>query len=219
VNIKFLVVIIFFSLFISSCYFSGVSDNIQTIASEAESNKSKRKRTRNITGQCKDYRECENVCEEVYNEEGEEENEGKVDACIELRYKTAMQFEEIVEILEEPENRLKNIEGSVFSDFLDISLAPWVEKAKEASSSDAKEFLIWIAKESKISRGIKKAYENFERHFSLYEGVDNLFKEIGGCSRNLLPGRNYEAVAQASNNCDALDMYNEVCETNVACNS
>lgn len=216
-NIKFIAVMVFFSLFISSCYFRGIEDNIH-IASEAESNRSKRSRVRNITGLCKDYRECEDVCEEVYNDEGEEENEGKVDACIKLRYKTAMQFEEIVEILEEPENSLKNIETSVFSDFLDISLAPWVEKAKEASSSEAKELLIWIAKESRISQSIKKAYENFERDFSLYEGVDSLFNEINGCDRDLLPDRNYEAVAQQSNNCDALDIYNEVCSLSVVCN-
>ena len=112
---------------------------------------------------------------------------------------------------------LKNIEKSVFSKFLDISLAPWVEKAKEASSSEAKELLIWIAKEGKISQGIKKAYENFERGFSLYEGVDSLFSEIGGCSRDLSYS-NYQTIAQKSSNCDALDIYNEVCNANVSCN-
>ena len=106
-NIKFLTMMVFFSLFISSCYFRGVSDDIHVSASGAESNGSKKSRVRNITGQCKEYRECEGVCEKVYNDEGDEENEGKVEACIELKYKTAIQFEEIVEFLEEPENRFK----------------------------------------------------------------------------------------------------------------
>ena len=171
-------------LFLSSCLLGGggASDSF-IIAKSAIDTKEKNKRDRNRSndsnrGECGEEDDCEEICEEVYNEDGDRENEGKVERCLELPYKTAINFEDILEVIEEPYyDDLKNIESKHFEEFLDISIAPWVEKTKRLNNEEAENLLRWIASESNISKALESASENYE-DFELYEGVEQLFEEI-----------------------------------------
>ena len=171
-------------LFLSACLFGqgGGSDSLiiaQSEVDEAETKRRERSKRREVNrGDCGEFGDCEEVCEDVYDEDGDRENEGKVKRCLELSYKTAITFEEIVEVIEEPYyDDLQNIEDKNFEAFLDVSLAPWVEKTKRLSNSEAEALLRWIARESAIAGAIQKAYNNYE-DFRLYEGIQRLFEEI-----------------------------------------
>ena len=190
-KIYFWPMMLFSALCMPSCYFGGVADSSHLIvsASETELKDNRGKRDSNKGGDCEEDSGCEDVCEEVYNDEDEEENEGKVETCIKLRYKIAIQFEDILDILEEPyDSNLENIDEKAFTEFLDVSVQPWVTAVKKVGgSNEVKALLSWIAKESGISRAIEEAYKNYEINFDKYEGVIELFEELENsgnpCSR------------------------------------
>ena len=169
-------------LFLSACLFEGggrSSDSLIIGKSETdEAEKNRRERVRNAnSGDCGEYRDCEEVCEEVYDEDGDRENEGKVERCLDLSYKVAITFEEILELIEEPNyDDLKNIEDKNFEKFLNVSLAPWVEKTKRLNNDEAEALLKWIASKSKVADAIDKAEDNKYRDYD--EVVESLFEEI-----------------------------------------
>ena len=215
-------------LFLSGCIFGGgnLDPGLIVAASEREDqsdSRIERRRRENSGAECGEDRSCEDVCVEVYNEDNEDENEGKVETCLEVRYHYAIQFEDILEILEEPyESSLRNIEEDAFFEFLDVSLQPWIETTGSTSSSESEALLIWIARESDISQAIYDAYRNYEQDFNLYEGVQNLFEDIGSgkdndgkvndCDRNIVgDSKSYKDIAEENNNCEAAVIYNEVC--------
>ena len=174
------------SLFLSACLFGqgGGSDNL-IIAKSAIDLGEKKKRDRrgeSVRGGCEDEdneSDCEDICEAVYNEEGNREDEGKVELCMEMSYKTVLSFEDILEIIEEPYySDLRNIEAKHFSAFLEVSVAPWIEKTKRLNNNEAEDLLKWIASESQVASAIDKAYEDTYEDFDLYEGVERLFQEI-----------------------------------------
>ena len=163
-------------LFLPSCFFEGglSHDVIGSVSDEQE-----RRRRDDLGGLCREDEGCEEICEEVYDDSGDEENDGKIEACMDLNYSVAIQFEDIIVFLEEPyESNLKDINHRTFFEFLDISLEPWVRSTREASSSEAEALLIWVAREQRISTAIVDAYQNYEREYDKFEGVANLFKEI-----------------------------------------
>ena len=181
-KIYFWPMMLFSALCMPSCYFGGVADSSHLIvsASETELKDNRGKRDSNKGGDCEEDNGCEDVCEDVYNDEDEEENEGKVETCIKLRYKIAIQFEDIMDILEEPyDSNLENIDEKAFTEFLDVSVQPWVTAIKKVGgSNEVKALLSWIAKESGISRAIEEAYKNYEIDFDKYEGLIELFEEL-----------------------------------------
>ena len=170
-------------LFLSACLFEGTgggsSDSLIIGKSETDDKEDKRReRERNANrGECGEYSDCEEVCEEVYDEDGDRENEGKVERCLELSYKVAITFEDILEVIEEPNyDDLKNIEDKNFEKFLNVSLAPWVEKTKRLNNDEAEALLKWIASKSKVADAIDKAEDNKYRDYD--EVVESLFEEI-----------------------------------------
>ena len=193
-------------LFLSSCTIGsqgGGSDSL-LIAKSAIDTQEKQRRERNSSdernrGDCKDYRECEDVCEEVYNDEDDRENEGKVEKCLDLPYQKAMSFEDLSDILEEPYyDDLTNIEARDFEEFLEVSVAPWVEKTKRLNNSESEALLRWIARDSKVASAIVSAYANLE-DFDLYEGAQRLFEEIAPDLESDYPGT--LAVNRAERRC------------------
>ena len=111
------------SLFLSGCYFKGgggsLGAELVIAASEREDQSDRRdsnsRRRGSSLGECREDTECEAICEDVYDEDGEDENEGKVETCLKVRHRLAIQFESILEILEEPyDSSLRNIEEDAF---------------------------------------------------------------------------------------------------------
>ena len=217
-KIKFLIIMIFISLFLPSCIIGGGGDQIGVHPSETDLNAGKTDTNReSISGRCESYKRCEKVCEEVYDEDEDEENEGKVEACVALRYNVAIHFEHIFEVLDDRDklnhSNLKNIaeeQSNIFREFLNVSVAPWVNKVRRVGSSEAKDLLIWIARYKRISEAIYDSYKkNLEKEFDRYEGVNSLFSEIGGCTNNITQGQTYINIATENNNCDAIKIYNQ----------
>ncbi len=220
-KIKTLVLAVCLSLFMPACYFDpglGQPPSIILPSESGEARDARKKRSgRRPTGRCESAGDCIDICEDVYDEDGEDENEAKVDACVELSYRTVIEFEDISDALRDPsDSNLRNIDERAFADFLDISIAPWV-KATELSDLSttsekekaAKALLIWIARDKKISEAIVAAYTNYESDFYLYQGVNNLFKVIG-CSDNLTGDSNFQEIACKNTNSDAVKIYNAV---------
>ena len=191
-------------LILSSCMVGGGSSDSLIIAKSAIDTTEEKKRDRKESdernrGECGEDRDCEDVCEEVYNDEGDRENEGNVERCLELPYSTAINFEQILEIIEEPYYAdLINIEEKDFEDFLEISVAPWVEKTKRLSNEEAENLLKWIASESKVASAIRRAYDRYE-DFDLYEGLQQLFEEIAPDLGSAYPGST--ALVRANRSC------------------
>ena len=114
---------------------------------------------------------------------------------------------------------------TLFFEFLDVSLAPWVEITKSTSKSESETLLIWIARNLEISEAIVDAYHNYEREFDLYEGVQNLFEDIGSgkdadgkvedCDRTIMgSSKKFKDIFKEIKNCDAMKIYIEVCADN-----
>ena len=177
-GIVFFTTLIFSSLFLSSCLIGGANsgqDSLHILTSELdiETDNFDSRRTQ----LCENSSECIDSCEDVYGDDDEDED--KVEACIKLSYRIAMQFEEILETIENPtDSGLRNINDRAFEELLDISLEPWVDAVRRVSQSEARSLLVWIAREDEISSAIKKAYENYETEFDKYEGVHQLFKKL-----------------------------------------
>ena len=194
------------SLFLSSCVrLSGEGSESLIIAKSAIDTKEKQRRERERSdeinrGDCKDYGECEDVCEDVYNDEGDRENEGNVEECLELPYKRAITFQNILDIIEEPYYAdLTNIEAKDFEAFLEVSVAPWVEKKKRLNNEEAENLLKWIASESKVADAISNAYDSKYEDFDLYEGMQQLFEEVAPDLESDYPGTT--AQDRATRNC------------------
>ena len=177
-------------LFLPACLFGGgggFGNDLIVSTSETESDRTRDRRSVSGNELCRDDNNCEDICEDVYDDASDEENDGKVETCQELRYRIAIQFEDIMEALEEPyESNLRNIDHKAFSEFLDVSLEPWIRSTRSVSNSEAEALLVWVARERKISDAIDEAYQNYEREYDKFEGVANLFEEIAseftGCS-------------------------------------
>ena len=179
-------------LFLSSCIGGrGASDSL-IVARSAIDTKEQDRRDREeseetLRGECGEYRDCEGICEDVYDEDGDRENEGKVEKCLEEQYKTVISFERILEIIEEPYYAdLRLIKAKDFKAFLEISVAPWVEKTKRLSNRESEDLLKWIASESKVASAIKDAYSSGYEDFDLYEGLESLFEEIAPSNSSLI---------------------------------
>lgn len=177
-TVLFTTLIFAISFFLPACLLEGGGGVIDRFASEDE-----RRRDSGSNSEqdlCKYDDECEEICEEVYDESRDEENDGNVDACVELRYDRVIQFEYIMDALEDPfESKLKNIDDDDFFEFLEISVEPWVRSTKESvSNSEAEALLVWVAREDDISNALTRAYQNYEKDFDKFEGVTNLFEEI-----------------------------------------
>lgn len=187
-NIIFGTVMLFVCISFPSCFFDrdGNKGLLHVVASETDlddDDGNRRSGSRNSSSQlCEDDSGCMDVCEDVYDDDDEEEDEWKVELCGEVRYSLASQFEDILDILEEPyDSNLRSIDAKAFDKFLDVSVKPWVNAAEDLGDSESETVLAWIAKEKKISSAITSAYTNYE-DFDKYVGVSELFDEIDGGS-------------------------------------
>lgn len=181
-HLRFLTVFILTVLFLPSCTFDDANSGsaITVLPSEVEGDKSNNTRSTTHGKVCDDNKKCIDSCEEVYDPDGDDEDYGKVETCVELSYRVAIEFEDMLDILEEPyDSNLRNIEGKTFDAFLDISIAPWEEVTSDHDKDESKVVLAWVARESKIASAIVNASKNYEAEFDAYEGMINLFKNIG----------------------------------------
>ena len=221
-KISFWIIIIFISLFLPSCLINpgGFDSRLMVAASETELTRSEEAARRGSYNDnlCKDDRDCREVCEDVYDEDDEQVWNRKT--CMELRYETAVQFKDILDIIKEPYNSsLKNVDEKAFSKFLDVSLAPWVTATNRLKNSEAEALLVWIAREERIGTAIAKAYENYEIGYDLFEGVENLFDEIGQCDDAIAGEKSFADIACAEENHPAMAIYEAVCKKGVSCRS
>ncbi len=178
-NIIYSIGIIFASLlFLSSCVWGGLDPGI-SIASETTSDQDDES---DRGGLCEGDSGCEDICEDVYDDNDNDDDDGKIELCLDLPYKTAIQFEDIIDILEEPSNSLlRGIKSKVFSKFLGVSLGPWISATDDSiSDSEAKALLAWVVHGKGIAQAIVNAYKDTYENYVQYEGIDNLFKEIAG---------------------------------------
>jgi len=180
--------LIFFFLispsFLMGCVLSGLlSDQGQgslIIGASKGDESSSSARARNLRGQCEDNTECLDICEDIYGEfdDSDEENEGRVEKCSKLSYNVVDTFLDIVDVLEDPAySKLQNLDASDFSEFLDVSVKPWIEYIKGMRRSESEVVLRWIATEKSVADAIISAYENYE-DFDLYDGVYKLFMDL-----------------------------------------
>ena len=169
---------------------------------------------------CEDDSRCEDICEEVYDDEGDSENDGKIRACLELSYTTALEFEDLLEFIttEISSSNLRSVKERTWTKFLDVSIAPWVEAADSASSSEAKVLLAWIAENSRIAQGIVDAYKNYEVGFDQFEGMEELL-DSHGCDKNITGSKNFVQIACAEGNNPAMQMYEYLCNKQPNCSS
>ena len=134
-------------------------------------------------GSCEDDSGCEDTCEDIYNDSDDDENEGRVELCIEESRNTVEIFDDIVERLENPSSSILRVISDNYDDefekFLDISVEPWIELVKGLTANESEDTLIWIATSRNISSIIYERYEEADYEgFADYKGVKELLKEI-----------------------------------------
>ena len=158
---------------------------------EEETREREKKRRRGVSlkrssgSPCSDNDECQDICEDVFNADDEDENDGKVRACSRSAEKYVLQFEEIVEYLDDPEHisELDLIDERAFKAMMDVSAGPWVDVTKTANEREAKILLTWIAKNKLAAEAINEAQENYEDYES-YEGFKNLLIAVSKSGAN-----------------------------------
>ena len=172
------------SVFLTSCFFGGFTGNRRGSliigSSKAGSNNNTVNRSNLLEGSCGENADCIDICEETYEyfDEEEEENEGRIERCLELPYRVVDTFEDIVEALEDPAySLLQNLDGRNFGDFLNVSLKPWIELINEMRREDSEIVLRWIASEKRVADGIESAYLNYE-DFEIYDGVFSMLMDL-----------------------------------------
>ena len=181
--------LLFCAFYLLSCLFEpvGVQDSLIISASEGDSNRNNNRRTASRSetrGKCEDVGDCDEICEEIYDEDDDNENEGTVDECLELKYSTVLGLEDIFEILEDNEgdyNAIFNIEHKHFKSFLKVSVAPWIELTKDLDDDGSETILRWIAKKKDIATAIVDAYKKRE-DYPIYDGVYAMLREVSSRS-------------------------------------
>jgi len=235
-NIKIFILIMFSVGLLSSC----VWDNSQLgnvavipsetdLASDGQKSKLRSKSSKSTSGRCEDHKSCIDNCEDVYEtSDNDDDEDDKVDACTELSYRIAIQFEDILEVLEEPTDRgLRNIEQRAFDKFVDISIDPWVETMRDLNNdAEAERVLSWVARDSSIAGSLIKAYNNYE-DVDEYEGLIELFEQVGtgsGCTElcngmkvGIAGNRSFYDIAISTSNGGAQDIMLEILEGEDAC--
>ena len=188
-KLLFICTLLISSLFyLSNCIFDGsggVQESLIIAPSEGDSNRERRTAPRSSTrGKCSEVGDCDEICEEIYDEDDDNENEGTVDECLELKYSTVLGLEDIFEILEDNEgdyNAIFNIEHKHFKSFLQVSVAPWIELTKDLDDDGSETVLRWIAKKKNIATAIVDAYKKRE-DYPIYDGVYAMLREVSNKS-------------------------------------
>ena len=203
-------------------------DVIIEASSDGDSRKSSRsRRSSEDNEKCEDVGGCDDTCTNIYNSDGKDENQGRVDRCLELRYATVNELEVILELLEEPYySSLKNIKNKDFEDFLEVSVGPWVKSTKAFDRKESEDVLRWIATESGIAKAIVDAYKEYE-DFNTYEGVYNMIKDVGNSKKKACDrvcngivtakvggGKSFWSILKAVSNSSAEDIACEVMKNN-----
>ena len=190
-NIIKILLILLQPFFLSACLFGGslIGNSQQDGLIIGQSRISERRGTgrtisskkQNARGNCEDNYDCEDICEDTYGDiDDKDEDEGRIERCIELPYRVVVAFEEIVKVLEDPAySKLQNIEANDFEEFLKVSLRPWDEYTRDFSASESKKVLTWIASEASITKSITDAYNNYE-DVALYRGIERMLNDISG---------------------------------------
>ncbi|MBC6415443.1 MAG: hypothetical protein GDA46_03530 [Bdellovibrionales bacterium] len=183
---------------LSSCILGGDGFSHQDSLILAPSKEGSRPRDRrrfssDIRGICRDNADCEDICEDIYDDDlslsQRDEAEGRVEKCSDLSYREVYDFQDIEDAFYDPAySSFKNLESKNFKNFLDVSLEPWITFTEDVTISEAKTTLRWIASEKGIADAIESAYENDE-DFDLYEGVFNLLLEITRDNYSILKER------------------------------
>ena len=190
-NIIKILLILLQPFFLSACLFGGslIGNSQQDGLIIGQSRISERRGTgrtisskkQNARGNCEDNYDCEDICEDTYGDiDDKDEDEGRIERCIELPYRVVVAFEEIVKVLEDPAySKLQNIEAKDFEEFLNVSLRPWDEYTRDFSASESKKVLTWISSDASITKSIIDAYQNYE-DVELYHGIERMLNDISG---------------------------------------
>ena len=135
---------------------------------------------------CGDDDDCYDICEDVFDPDDEDRNEGKVRACANVSKQYVIQFEDIVEYLEDPEHisELDNIDERAFDIMMEISAAPWIDVTETANKDEAKILLTWVAKNKRAAESIVESQKNYEG-YDKYEGVKELLERVSDVSGDI----------------------------------
>ena len=193
--IKLFILITVSLIFLTGCFFGGLSGANQgsLIISPSRAGENNTKafyRSRDVQGQCEDSNDCIDICEDTYGEfsDSDEENEGRVERCLELSYSAVDSFEMIVEALEDPAfSKFQNIDSGDFVDFLNVSLRPWIEYIEQMRQTESEIVLRWIASEKRVAKGIISAYQNYE-DIDQYDGVYKMLLDLAPDLSDNYPG-------------------------------
>jgi len=183
--IQFFILTIFPVALLTGCFFGGGlpfnRDSTLIIGASKKGPEKTSQSRNNLRGVCEDDSDCIDICEEIYGEfsDDDEENDGRIDRCLELSYQTVVSFDDIAEVLEDHPaySQLRNLDPNNFADFLDVSLKPWIEFVEDMRRKDSENLLRWIASERNVANGIESAYLNREG-FNLYIGVYRLLSDL-----------------------------------------
>lgn len=118
---------------------------------------------------------CRDDCGDLYDEAYDAYEE-----CLKLRKTVVEDMKSIIRALENPSEGLQNIDSSIFTALMALSVEPWIEVTRSANREDSELILSWIAQKRDISEavhdyGSSGGYTTFE----IYEGLRELLKSAG----------------------------------------
>ncbi len=176
-------------------------DKAETLA------RAKNKRDRGPT--CEGDDDCEEICDDIYRSRRDQND------CEEFSVAQVERFEEIYEILEDPdEDDLQDIDVSEdgdFDAFINISIEPLHKLVGKYSSREAKDFLAWIANNEDVA-------ERLEDEDDDYEVLDALLDELNteaftALATNIDSSDNFMDLAVVASNEKALEWIHEYLES------
>ncbi len=158
---------------------------------------------------CEGDDDCEEICDDIYNSRRDRND------CEELSVAQVERFEEMYEILEDPdEDDLQDIDMSDAGDFdvfINISIEPLHKLVGKYNTREAKDFLAWIAGDEDVA-------EILEDEDDDYEVLDTLLDELNtdaflALAVNIDSSDNFMDLAVVAGNEKALEWIHDYLES------
>ena len=162
--------------------------------------KRKTSTTRRGGGECEGDRDCEEICDDIYDRRADRED------CEELSVAAVESLEIVYELLEDPdEDDLVDIDPTDFEALIDISIEPVDDLFGRYSSREAREVAVWIAENPDIAAILQDEDDDFQLFEAIFREIGSNGNALDGLGRTITGGDNFMEILITENNAEALE--------------
>ena len=115
---------------------------------------------------CEDDKSCAEICDDIFRDSRDENKCGRLDP------NEVYDLEDVFEVIEGPDSSsLEDLDEDALEKFMNVSIAPLIKEARGYSSSETKDFLLFIAENPDIAELFASEDSDFQFLDELLEGL------------------------------------------------